>query len=153
MKKRLSILLSTLVIFSLISCNNEQQEQPVDSKDSSSLPILITSALDTSSSSNEVPSSNPVTSSSEQNTSSEQQETYYHVVFVNYDNSPLYEADVLEGGTALYSGEEPVKAEDDEFTYEFDGWDKDLTNIQSDTTFIAQFKAVAKENWGPIHWF
>ena len=152
MKKHLSLLLSTLVIFSLISCNKEQQEQPVDSKDSSSLPILITSSLDTSSSSNEVPSSNPVISS-EQNTSSEQQETYYHVVFVNYDNSPLYEADVLEGGTALYSGEEPVKAEDDEFTYEFDGWDKDLANIQSDTTFIAQFKAVAKESWGPIVWF
>ena len=152
MKKHLSLLLSTLVIFSLISCNKEQQEQPVDSKDSSSLPILITSSLDTSSSSNEVPSSNPVISS-EQNTSSEQQETYYHVVFVNYDNSPLYEADVLEGGTALYSGEIPTKAEDDEFTYEFDGWDKDLTNIKSNTTFIAQFKAVAKENWGPIHWF
>ena len=153
MKKHLSLLLSTLVIFSLISCNKEQQEQPVDSKDSSSLPILITSSLDTSSSSNEVPSSNPITSSSEQNTSSEQQETYYHVVFVNYDNSPLYEADVLEGSTALYSGETPTKAEDDEFTYEFDGWDKDLTNIQSDTTFIAQFKAVAKEGWGPIIWF
>ena len=152
MKKHLSLLLSTLVIFSLISCNKEQQEQPVDSKDSSSLPILITSSLDTSSSSNEVPSSNPVISS-EQNTSSEQQETYYHVVFVNYDNSPLYEVDVLEGRTALYSGETPTKAEDDEFTYEFIGWDKELTDIQSNTTFIAQFKAVAKESWGPIVWF
>ncbi len=134
MKKHLSLLLSTLVIFSLISCNKEQQEQPVDSKDSSSLPILITSALD-------------------DNTSSKKEDIYYHVVFVNYDESTLYETDVLEGGTALYSGEEPTKAEDDEFTYEFDGWDKDLANIQSDTTFIAQFKAVAKENWGPIHWF
>ena len=134
MKKHLSLLLSTLVIFSLISCNKEQQEQPVDSKDSSSLPILITSSLD-------------------DNTSSKKEDVYYHVVFINYDETVLYEADVLEGNAAIYSGEEPVKAEDDEFTYEFDGWDKDLTNIQSDTIFIAQFKAVAKENWGPIHWF
>ena len=148
MKKHLSLLLSTLVIFSLISCNKEQQEQPVDSKDSSSLPILITSALDTSSTSNEAPSSNTVST-----TSTGQEETYYHVTFVNYDETVLYEADVLEGNAALYSGEEPVKAEDEECTYKFIGWDKDLTNIQSDTTFVAQFEAVSKGQWGPINWF
>ena len=131
MKKHLSLLLSTLVIFSLISCNKEQQEQPVDSKDSSSLPILITSSLD-------------------DNTSSKKEDVYYHVVFVNYDNSPLYEADVLEGRTALYSGETPTKEEDDEFTYEFIGWDQNLESISSDVTTVAQFKANAKENWGHI---
>ena len=134
MKKHLSLLLSTLVVFSLISCNKEQQEQPLDSKDSSSLPILITSALD-------------------DNTSSKKEDVYYHVVFVNYDETVLYEADVLEGNAALYSGEEPTKAEDEECTYKFIGWDKDLTNIQSDTTFVAQFEAVSKGQWGPINWF
>ena len=134
MKKHLSLLLSTLVIFSLISCNKEQQEQPTDSKDSSILPILITSALD-------------------DNTSSKKEDVYYHVVFVNYDETVLYEADVLEGNAALYSGEEPTKAEDEECTHKFIGWDKDLTNIQSDTTFIAQFEAVSKGQWGPINWF
>ena len=93
-----------------------------------------------------------ISSSNEESSSVETSEVYYHVIFQNYDETILEEIDVLEGSTATYSGEGPTKEEDDEFTYEFDGWDKDLTNIQSDTTFIAQYKAVAKENWGPIIW-
>ena len=133
MKKRLSLLLSSFVIFSLISCNNPQEQSKQDSsKEDSSNPILISGEIDPS--------------------ASLSVEVYYHVTFVNYDESILYEYDVLKGSEATYTGEDPVKEEDDEFTYEFDGWDKDLTNIQSDTTFVAQYKATAKENWGPIIW-
>ena len=135
MKKNLLVILSSFAIFSLISCNEPKR---IDNG-SSSDPI--------SSSENVVIASNDVSSSSIEN------ETYYHVVFVNYDESVLYEVDVLKGSEALYSGEAPTKEEDDEFTYEFIGWDKELTDIQSNTTFTAQFKAVAKENWGPIIWF
>ena len=134
MKKRLGLLLSSYVIFSLISCNTPQEQSKQESsKEDSNNPTLISSEID------------PSTSLSV--------EVYYRVTFVNYDESVLYEVDVLEGNEATYSGEDPVKEEDDEFTYEFDGWDKELTNIQSDTTFVAQYKAVAKENWGPIIWF
>ena len=134
MKKRLGLLLSSYVIFSLISCNTPQEQSKQESsKEDSNNPTLISSEID------------PSTSLSV--------EVYYRVTFVNYDESVLYEVDVLEGNEATYSGEDPVKEEDDEFTYEFDGWDKELTNIQSDTTFVAQYKAVAKENWGPITWF
>ena len=133
MKKRLSLLLSSFVIFSLISCNTPQEQSKQESsKEDSNNPILISSEIDSSALSSI--------------------EVFYHVTFVNYDESVLYEYDVLEGSEATYSGEDPTKEEDDEFTYEFDGWDKDLTNIQSDTTFVAQFKAVAKESWGPIYW-
>ena len=142
MKKQLSLLISSCVIFSLISCNKQREQE---NSNKSSLPILITSPLD---------SSENDTSSGEINSStSSVVDTYCHVTFVNYDESVLYEADVLKGSAATYSGEDPTKEEDDEFTYEFDGWDKELTNIQSDTTFVAQYKAVAKENWGPIIWF
>ena len=81
------------------------------------------------------------------------QEVYYHVTFLNYDETKLYEVDVLEGHEAVYSGETPTKAEDDEFTYEFDGWDKDLSNIQADVTTIATYNPVAKEGWGGLIWF
>lgn len=155
-KKNLLVILSSFAIFSLISCNEPKH---IDNG-SSSHPILITTSKDDASSKDPVSSNDPISSSedvvsasSDVSSSSEEVETYYHVVFVNYDESVLYEVDVLKGEEALYSGETPIKEEDDEFTYEFIGWDKELTDIQSNTTFIAQFKAVAKEGWGPIHWF
>ena len=124
MKKRLGLLLSSFALFALVSCTNE-----------------------------EVPSSN--NSSSENSVSSipisSIQETF-HVVFKNYDESILQEIDVLKGQEAIYSGETPTKEEDDEFKYEFDGWDQDLTNIQSDVTTMATYKDVPKVNWGPINW-
>ena len=156
MKKNLLVILSSFAIFSLISCNEPKH---IDNG-SSSHPILITTLKDDTSSKDPISSNDPisssedvVSSSSDVSSSSVENKTYYHVVFVNYDESVLYEVDVLKGSEALYSGETPIKAEDDEFTYEFIGWDKELTDIQSNTTFIAQFKAVAKEGWGPIIWF
>ena len=77
----------------------------------------------------------------------------YHVTFVNYDDSVLYEVDVIKKQAAVYSGETPTKPEDDEFTYEFDGWDQDLSHIFSDVTAKAKYKCKAKEGWGPIIWF
>ena len=83
--------------------------------------------------------------------SSLSQEVYYHVTFVNYDESTLYEVDVLEGSEAVYGGETPIRAETDEFTYEFIGWDQDLLQISADVTTIAQYNPVPKEQgWGPI---
>ena len=75
---------------------------------------------------------------------------YYHVTFVNYDDSVLYEVDVREGRDALYGGETPTQPEDDEFTYEFQGWDKDLKNITADVTIKALYKYIGKEDWGPL---
>ena len=165
MKKQLSLLFSIVAIFSLISCNNQQPSKHESSKKESSVETTsevissstnTTTSEDTSISSGSSSNTQQSDSSDSSTTSSsnEQNETYYHVVFVNYDETTvLYETDVLKGSTATYSGEAPTKEEDDEFTYEFIGWDKELTDIQSNTTFTAQFKAVAKENWGPIIWF
>lgn len=77
---------------------------------------------------------------------------YYHVTFVNYDDSVLYEVEVREGREAIYQGETPTKPDDDEFKYEFEGWDKDLTSINAEVTAKATFKYIAKEPWGPIIW-
>ena len=78
---------------------------------------------------------------------------YYEVRFLNYDYSVLYETYVLEGTDAVYSGETPTREEDDEFSYEFDGWDEDISNVTHDMTTMAVYKYIAKENWGPIIWF
>ena len=172
MKENLRLILSSIVLFSLISCGTPKQPSSSQNSDSStSSSIEEVSSSDSSeessssveSSSSEQPStqsSSEEASSSEAPSSSESssessipEETYYHVTFVNYDDSVLYEVDVLEGTEAIYSGETPIKPEDDEFTYEFKGWDQDLTNIQAEMTTKAEYTYVAKENWGSIIWF
>ena len=123
------------------------------SSEQSSLPSSSAEA-----SSSESISSSEIASSSEQIVSSTSQEsslegTYYHVIFQNYDETVLYETDVLEGDEAIYVGETPSQPEDEEFTYEFAGWNKDLTNITSDVIAVAVYNAIEKIPWGPIIWF
>ena len=168
MKGNLRIVLSLIALFSLISCGTAKQPSSNSNEDtpSSIIPISITeipssdSSIEPISSSSEEPSSSVVSSSSDEPSSSSDEpsssipeETYYHVTFLNYDETLLYEVDVLEGTEAIYQGETPIKPEDDEFTYEFNGWDKDLTNIHSEMTVVAQYSYTAKENWGSIIWF
>ena len=144
MKKNLTILLSSFILISLISCNAQKPSSHSNSK--------IESSTDSASSERSViVSSNPTSSGSTSNSIIEG--TYYHVTFVNYDNTVLYEVDVLEGSEAIYSGITPTRPEDEEFTYEFTGWDQDLTNINSIVTTKAVYKEISKENWGSIEWF
>ena len=97
----------------------------------------------------------PTKSSSQGTVSSVPETIYHHVTFINDDDSVLEEKDVVKGAKAVYTGTTPTKEEDDEFTYEFLGWDKEdeLNVVISNVTTKAQYKAVAKENWGPIIWF
>ncbi len=175
MKNSLKLILSSITLVSLIACGQtykpshelpssidgsvqdsvSSSDDTQTSEDISSESSEISSA---SSSSSEEQSSSSESSSSEQQSSSEKQSsseegTYYHVTFINYDDSVLYEVDVLEGQEAIYNGETPIKPEDDEFTYEFTGWDQVLTNIFSDLTVKAEYSYTAKENWGSIIWF
>ena len=124
MKKVFKILLSSFALFSLIACvdtnNDSSSENKIDS-----------SSIESPSSSSLVP-----------------QEVYYHVTFLNYDETKLF--DVLEGHEAVYSGETPIRPEDDDFTYTFKEWDKDLSKITEDVTTKAVYDLTAKNNWGPI---
>ena len=152
--KVLKVLFSTFALLALVSCasntdsfSSSQGGNPSSGADTSS---AEPSASSTNSSSS---SSSASSSSSSSSSSSQKQDVYYTVTFLNYDETPLQEVRVLEGEEARYTGETPTREADNEFTYEFDGWDKDLTNITSNVTTKATYKAVAKENWGPIHWF
>lgn len=64
--------------------------------------------------------------------------------FVNYDGTLLGYSYCGKGGKAVYEGETPTKAStelDGVVTYyRFSGWDKQLTNIQEATSFIAVFE-------------
>lgn len=176
MKKSLGITLCLSALFALISCgtktansdsqNTSNPDNSSDLEDSSSIfddsSNASTSESSSSSSSfssnsssqsSSSSSSSNASSSSSSSSSSSNQDVYYTVTFLNYNDVLLQEVSVKEGEDAHYSGQTPTREEDDEFTYEFEGWDKDLGNITSNLTTKATYKYVSKENWGPIHWF
>ena len=128
MKGILKILLASFTLFSLTSCTDNTEKTTNSSTGSKSEP----------------------TSESSVNSSVE---TLYTVTFLNYDETVLDTVKVKEGEEAIYSGATPTRPEDDEFTYSFKGWDKDLKNITSDVTTRAEYNYTAKENWGSIIWF
>ena len=140
---------SEVISSSEISSSQERSSLQNSSEDApSSAQSIVISASEV------ISSSSDISSASESSIpSSSTPEGYHHVVFQNYDETVLYEVDVEEGHEAIYVGETPVKPEDEDFIYEFSGWDKDLTNILSDVIAVAQYSYTAKENWGPIIWF
>ena len=78
---------------------------------------------------------------------------YFKITWLNYDETVLkIDEKVKKGSLPQYTGEDPVKEENEEFTYEFEGWDPEIVKVTKNQTYVATFKAVAKENWGPIHW-
>ncbi len=150
--KVLKVLFSTFALLALVSCasntdsfSSSQGGNPSSSADTSSSGNSSTSSTNSSSSSS--------SASSSSSSSSQKQDVYYTVTFLNYDETPLQEVRVLEGEEAHYTGETPTKPEDDEYKYEFKGWDKDLKNIQSNVTTKAVFDRVEKVNWDtPVIW-
>ena len=114
------------------------------SNSSSSTPSKPSSSSSSSSSSSQA-------SSTSSSSSSSSIETKYHVTFVNYDDSVLYETDVLAGYEAVYVGVTPTKPEDDDYTYTFKGWDKVLTNVASNLTAKAEYSR--KSKWSDVIWF
>ena len=68
----------------------------------------------------------------------------YTVTFKNYNDSVLQKVKVVHGDTAVYTGSTPYKAGYTSgrytYTYEFAGWSKSLTNVQSSFETVAQFR-------------
>ena len=149
-KKVFVTFLASFAAFSLVAC---EQETPSESKPSSSLTPASTSSEIPSTDTSIIPSSESEESESSTTSSSQSDATTYHVQFVNDDDALLYETDVEEGQDAEYVGETPTKAEDDEFTYTFSGWDPEPTNVHQDLVCKAQFKSEGKEPWSSIEWF
>ena len=135
------------------SSSNPSSSSASSSEASSQSSAPSSSEAPSSSQSSNSASSSSQSSSSESSSSSEPVEVYYHITYKNYDGTILEEKDVLEGSEAIYTGETPTREDDEEYTYEFIGWDKedDLKVVSADITVTAQFKATGI--WGPIIWF
>ena len=64
--------------------------------------------------------------------------------FVDEDGTVLSEGTGKKGST-IVAPTNPTKASTDEFSYEFIGWDKEVGKLESDITFIAQYKEVKRK--------
>ncbi len=64
----------------------------------------------------------------------------YTVVFANHDGTVLQSGKVPYGTTPVYTGEEPVKAGDAQYSYAFIGWDVDPVPVKGDAVYTAQFE-------------
>lgn len=71
----------------------------------------------------------------------------YTITWNNWTGANL-ETDlgVEYGATPTYNGATPMKAEDENYTYTFNGsWSPAITSVTGDATYTAQFNAVSKE--------
>ena len=64
----------------------------------------------------------------------------YTVTFINYDGEVLEtDKNVKEGSMPEYNSSEPKKENDENYRYEFNGWDKEFAPINCDTIFKAVY--------------
>ena len=72
-------------------------------------------------------------------------DTYIPCKFNNNDGRLLYETYVKKGDNAVFVGSTPtftsIATKGFDYSYTFNGWDRDLENIQKPTTFTAMYNA------------
>ena len=85
-------------------------------------------------------------------------ETYKTITFKNHDGSSLYTiADAKLGDMPVYGGETPTKAETEQYTYTFNGWNPAIATVTGDAAYTAQFtekeKTSSTDYKVPYSWF
>lgn len=69
----------------------------------------------------------------------------YKVTFLSDDNETVLDEQVVDYGTTpVYAGNTPTKAETNEFKYVFKGWDKEISAVTGEVTYVAVFETINK---------
>ncbi len=74
----------------------------------------------------------------------------YTVTWQNWDGTVLEVDNVKEETTPTYDGMTPTKEGDEQYAYEFSGWDKEISAATGDTVYVAQFNEILLSY--PIVW-
>lgn len=70
----------------------------------------------------------------------------YTVTFVDEDGETVLDQQTLDyGATPVYAGEIPTKEPTAEFSFTFDGWDKNLAEVSEDTTYTAKYASTVNK--------
>ena len=69
----------------------------------------------------------------------------YTVTFVNDDGSHLQSLELGYGETPVYSGKDPVKKETAGYTYVFNGWKPEITQVSDNARYTATYTKVPKK--------
>ena len=67
------------------------------------------------------------------------------ITWRNYDGTLLDTANVTKGTVPPYDGDIPTKEATAQFTYEFSGWTPEVTSVDGDKTYTAQFTETTNE--------
>ncbi len=73
----------------------------------------------------------------------------FTVTFVDWDGTVLKEVKVYEGEDAT-PPEDPTREADENYAYEFAGWEGDYTNVQADITITATYNQIEKPTYFTI---
>ncbi|MCQ2815420.1 MAG: hypothetical protein MJ227_04035 [Bacilli bacterium] len=86
-----------------------------------------------------------------QNPTPAPEKTTFTIVWKNYDGATIETKYVEEGVTPICSTT-PVRAEDEQFTYTFKGWDPTVTPATKDMTYVATYESIPKTKTFTIRW-
>ena len=69
----------------------------------------------------------------------------YLITWKNWNDKTLKISSVPYGQVPVYNGINPTKPADENYTYQFCGWDRELVAVTEATTYTAQFTAIPIE--------
>ena len=69
----------------------------------------------------------------------------YAIKWVGADGAVLETDELAKGDIPKYKGATPVKADDEQYTYNFIGWSPEITAVTGLAVYTAQFEAIPKE--------
>ncbi|MBR0139075.1 MAG: leucine-rich repeat protein [Firmicutes bacterium] len=66
------------------------------------------------------------------------------ITFVNPDGTELFSDEFDYGTEPVYGGEDPTMDDDEEYTYEFTGWDPNIAEVTEEAVYTACYDAILK---------